>query len=406
MAFQDIPDFSFKGQVPMAAIIEAYRNKGKEQFQMQLQAEQEKRNKQQELMQTISMGASLTDQLVDIARSKQQAANDAAVTQHVLGGSMLVEGSEPKTPGATMQPVPASSTDSYKQELLGLISKANPKMAQEAMLKQQLDSGKITAGNRSTPIAIELPDGTQDLGYFDQEDKKYHISTGEVAPTGSKRSYKFDIKTDSEGNYQVISGASGKKVGGISAEATPISEKEFGTVKQLNQLPPKTRTEFQSDLSESKKDPVFREEYKKVLQIDRMADMLKAKNFVFDQKIGLQIAKTMGDSGNIAVVEAAEGKENKQLVQKANQLLETYIKTGKLTESNRKQILEAVAVMDKAAKKNIKSMVDMEEEKLSTLYPQLNKDFIKESLLGKSFYSKVSAASGIDAGDGFSYRIK
>lgn len=168
MAFQDIPDFSFKGQVPMAAIIEAYRRKGTEEFQMQMQAAQEKRAKQQELMQTLQMGAELTNNLVDVARQREKREANAAVTNYLGQGMQMVPtktmtpAKSSFAPGMTEAPIsqPMSETDGYKQELLSLIHRANPEEAQKALLKHQLSAAEGNNRKRFQQSTLQIPDET------------------------------------------------------------------------------------------------------------------------------------------------------------------------------------------------------------------------------------------------------
>lgn len=399
MALTNLPDFSYRGGVPNE-LVAAYQNKFAQEEQAKMNAAALKQQEYENVANIFNGGAKLVSALVENQKYKQMQEAQLAISEMFKSGTDQVP-TNTATPAAssfapqmTEAPITQdySATPGYKAELAALATKAYPEEAGKQITKSifgQLNPNKLTGASRPTPMALELPDGSQALGYFDPTTKQFLLQDGEPVPEGTKRSYKYDIRPDSEGNLQVISGASGRTVSGISTEAGAIPEKEMGKVRQLNKLPVQTRKEFQSDISERAKDPIFREEFKKTLQVTRMHDMLEARNFVFDQKIGLQMARVLGDAGNISVVEQLEGKENKQVVEKGKQLIETYIRSGELTESNRKAIIEAIKVMDEAAKNNLNGLVSMDEERLSAVYPQLDKDFIRESLVGKTWSQKL-----------------
>lgn len=400
MALNSLPDFSYKGGVPNE-LVAAYQNKFAQEEQAKMNAANLQQQEYENVANIFNNGAKLVNALVENSKYKQMQEARGAISNLFTSGTDQVptETMKPATssfaPGMTQAPVTQnySETPGYKNELASLVTKAYPEEAGKELSKnvfEQLNpTGKLTNASKPTPMALELPDGSQTLGYFDPTTKQFLMQDGTPVPEGTKRSYKYDIRPDSEGNYQIISGASGRQVSRINTEAPVISEKEMGKVKQLNKLPVKTRQEFQSDISERAKDPVFREEFKKTLQVTRMHDMLEARNFVFDQKIGLQMARVLGDAGNISVVEQTEGKESKQVVEKGKQLIETYVRSGKLTENNRKAIIESLKVMDRAAKDNLNGLVSMDEERLSAVYPQLDREFIRESLVGKTWSNKL-----------------
>lgn len=399
------PDFSVKTPaVDPTAIASLMQNKVVQEEQMRINKAQERRARINDILSAVQQGQQIAANAMSMADAKNKR-QGAEMLKGILGEPKQTDvvGTKPAPalpsgvsgPMEAPQPMTFGETErgrSQESRTLQALLQGNPEDFMKHKTKSmfpELSPNKLTYATRSTPMALELPDGSQSLGYYDPTDKTYYLQDNTPAPPGSKRSYKYDIRPDSAGNLQVISGASGKTVGGLSTKAGAIQEKEMGKTKQLNQLPIKTRMEVQSDIAEIKRNPDFKEELKKTFQATRMHDMLVARNFVFDQKIGLQMARTMGDAGNISVVEQTEGKENKQLFYKGKQLLETYIKSGKLTEENRQAIIDAVKVMDKAAKKNLSQVIKIEEERMNTLYPELDTQFIRNSLVGKSLSGKL-----------------
>lgn len=120
MAIIDRPNYSFQGQVPSSAIIDAYQKKA--------MAEQDSRDKyqlaqEQKMVDTAKMvqtGADLINKFTEQSKQKQmEDARNAMV-------SLLSQQNEPYNNATGTGTIPYSQTPQYKQELSGLIAKASP----------------------------------------------------------------------------------------------------------------------------------------------------------------------------------------------------------------------------------------------------------------------------------------
>lgn len=71
MAWQP-QNYDFKGEVPTAAIIQAYQNKAMQEYQAKAQAEQASQAKHAQVLQTIQMASNLVQQGVSLSAARQQ----------------------------------------------------------------------------------------------------------------------------------------------------------------------------------------------------------------------------------------------------------------------------------------------------------------------------------------------
>lgn len=96
MAFQP-QNYDFKGQAPQAAIMSAYQNKAKQEYQMKLQAEQQKKNKIQETLGIIQQASNLVQQGVTMSTNRQK--KEAKESFAALMTQQATEGKFGPTPG-------------------------------------------------------------------------------------------------------------------------------------------------------------------------------------------------------------------------------------------------------------------------------------------------------------------
>ncbi len=392
-------DFTMKPQVDVTGIANILQKKAIAEAEAK---QQQRAQRMTELTQTIKLATDLSNNMVENSKQRQKQAFVTALGESMAASvkPTITTFNEPRQVSSMVPPVSSVSDPNFaQQDLMRSATNIAPEKAAEHVFGQAFPKPLTGNAARVSPMKLEFPDGTQGLGYFDPVAKTYFMQDGQPAPDGTRGAYKYDKVTDSEGNTTLFSGASGKTVGKVSGVGTPTPPEQVGRITGLDQLPPTKRREVQADIAESKKEPSFRAEYLKTLGAARMHDMLEARNFVFDQKIGLQIAKTMGDAGNVAIVEQAEGKENKQLFLKGVQILKTYVVDGTLTESNRQDLMQAVKIMDRAASKNLNSMIELDVERMTAIYPELSPEFIRESLVGKTLSKRLKTASESSTAD-------
>jgi hypothetical protein len=141
MAFQQ-GNFNMQGQVPMASIVQAYQNKAMQEHQMKQQAEQAKRAKTQELLQTIGMASQLVQQGVSMSNARQLKENRALLASTMAAASDPFPTGQMKDSGqAGIGQVPIMGTrgqndPAYKQELMAMLTQSNPQLMEAAVAKE------------------------------------------------------------------------------------------------------------------------------------------------------------------------------------------------------------------------------------------------------------------------------
>lgn len=144
MALDNIPDYSIKAQVPMAAIIQAYQQKAAQEQQNKLQQQQMDMQKFDHTLSVFKSASDITRTLIDQSKIKQQ--QDALNSLSTLfangqqpvqtgvaptGTASLMSVPSPAASGPSVQTgtpteAPLSSTPEYKFQLASLMTKANP----------------------------------------------------------------------------------------------------------------------------------------------------------------------------------------------------------------------------------------------------------------------------------------
>ena len=397
------PNFDFKGQVPMSSIIDSIAQKPMREQAMEIQAEQNRSQRISSFFEAVQTGLNIAksatensvlslrkrgieDMAALLARKDQPVAAPIQQFKKDEAGNVV--------PSQTVTPA-VEQTQGFQGDLLSAASKANPDAASRAIVGQAFPTPLSGFGSRPIPMGLELPDGTQALGYFDPATRKYHLQTGEEAPAGTKRAYKYDIRPDAEGNARILSGSSGKQVGSVGLEGREVGAEDVGTVKSIFALPPEQRRSAQTAIDEFTKDPNFRSARGAFFQTERLGRALSARNFVFDEKLGLQLARMFGDAGNISIVEQEVGRENRQLVEKGKQLLERYVKTGELSEANRQEVLRALKIMQFAQLESIEGEAGLVTDRITGdlgELPRLNPEAFRAKLLGPQLQASIKKA--------------
>jgi len=145
MAYQQ-GNFNFQGQVPTAAIIQAYQNKAQMEQQAKMQEDQAKRGRLQDTLQTIQMASQLVQQGVNLSNQRQQKQAQQVYAATLAGGNDLVPTGQNMTvpspkgfglPGTTMNVQETGARKqydpAYKMELLTSLQGIDPRMVQGTM---------------------------------------------------------------------------------------------------------------------------------------------------------------------------------------------------------------------------------------------------------------------------------
>jgi hypothetical protein len=131
MALNQLPDFSYKGEVSSASIIQAYQQKAQQEEQMRMNQEVLKQQKINNVKDIFNQGAGLVSTLMDYNKQKSLTDAQGALTNLLGMGAMpaVVEGETKEY----------SKTPEYKAELAALVSKAYPKEAGAEVSKFAFD---------------------------------------------------------------------------------------------------------------------------------------------------------------------------------------------------------------------------------------------------------------------------
>jgi hypothetical protein len=390
-------DLRFQSNAPMAAIIQAYQNKAEMQEKMKMDQNAIENQNINRIAGVFQGAASLTSGLVQQAEQRQRM---AALMTQVDKGGISVPVAQPTGPNASVEPsAPFADTEGqptappqmqllkdtpeWQSRTRELALSAFPKETGTALAKSLFpENASGGSGTKtSVPMPLELPDGRQTLGHYDYLTSKFMLQNGSEAPEGTKRSYKYDLREDSQGNLIVSSGASGRKVNTIDATSPATTPEETGTVNDLNKLPPVVRKEVQGRLNASSNDPELRKEKDIYVGMNRLEKAVASGNAAIASKLGIIFQKAMGDSGNIAVAEQ-KMPGSQQLLSQAKQIWDTYIATGALSDSNKKIVLQAITTLKEVSKENYTQLVDIETDQLVEAYPQLNRDYVRNSVGG------------------------
>ncbi len=363
MPLNQLPDFSYKGEVPTAAIIQAYQNKVAQEQDMQLKAEAAKNEKVNQVAQMFKSGASLVTQLVDADKQKQILTAQQAVGSLLKSGSDQVpvgsgpgmtrlnkpvnggQGPSYSTSIPTAQTADYSTTPEYKAQLASLLTKAYPKEAGEELSKNafkslypdaagpkvgQFATASIRLPGQSDPITVtvdKINHKVFDLGGNDITEQAGGALTGYAPAT----------VTTNEGVNMVPRQAG-------SYTATSETPKPGKLINNINQLAPrhteileKTKEDFNSDKSVSAA-------LTKQSDLEMAQASIETGNWVGDATILSNIAKGLGrDVGNLAEPEQARYKASPELVRNVKTKVNKWVK-GVIPEEDRADFIEAIRV--------------------------------------------------------------
>lgn len=254
MAFQSKVDFGFKGQVPIASIVEAFRNKSLQSAQLQQRQQQlDQQQKQQELQQTLSlvrMGGQIAQTMVETSRRRQlKTDRDAFVSLLASQDEIFPLGLKPIAPGPTGQAGPGfgpraepvlgrrGDQPGFKTKLKTAGLKAFPNVFAPQAAKE-LFGGTISSGDLKIR-PLEMANGkTQDVIVNKQSGKVFGISgefAGREIPkevlVEAQKGFAPALTKDLEGRPSIVT-KGGKVKGVFREEKAPKTGKE--RAKQLN----------------------------------------------------------------------------------------------------------------------------------------------------------------------------
>jgi hypothetical protein len=117
--------FDFQGQVPTAAIIQAYQQKAMQELQAKQQQDQANSQKHQELLQTINMASNLVQQGVQLSTQRQQKQAKEAYAGLLANPDYSPTGETQVVPGVGIV-AKTAPTETWKNEMKAQFYKLHP----------------------------------------------------------------------------------------------------------------------------------------------------------------------------------------------------------------------------------------------------------------------------------------
>lgn len=389
------PNFSPTSHpIDPTALIGPAQNKALAEYQAQQAKNARRQAMVKDILQAVEQGQTIASNAMKLADDRRRrqgigeltsalTAPDSQVTRAVpASGPVSETGQRPMAMQQTTLSQTPEGQASAKARLLAAATKVAPDKAAASIVANQFPKPMTGSATRATPMGLELPDGTQALGFFDPLTNKYKMQDGTEAPSGTKRSYKMDFRADSEGNIMPLSGSAGTQVKPtINTAGNAPTTAQSGSVTNVAQLPVETRKEVVKALNTSQSDPVIKKEKEIYVGMTRLEKAVNSGNQAIVQKLGLVFQRALGDTGNIAIAEQKSPGSSK-LIEQAKQVWDTYISTGQLTPENKKIVLDAARTLRDVSYDNYNTAVDIEADQLTSTYPQLNRDYIRNSIGG------------------------
>ena len=190
-----MPDYTFKPNVDIASLARLIAQKPVEEQQMRLQQEQIASEKQNRTMQIVNMASQLVQGLTQYAAKKQMITAGNALGQVLANGNTPVPTDQMIPAKSTMVPklnqapltVPFSQTPDYKDQLMSLTAKSNPKEFMDQISKEAasslFDNGTMSLQAKSVTL-----DGVPAQANYNPKNGKYYAPdtgqelTGNIQP--------------------------------------------------------------------------------------------------------------------------------------------------------------------------------------------------------------------------------
>lgn len=164
-------NFDFQGQVPTAAIIQAYQQKAMQEFEAKKQQEQANRQKHQDVLQTINMASQLVQQGVQLSAQRQQKQAKEAYAGLLANPEYGPTGETQVIPGVGIV-AKTAPTESWKNEMKSRFYKLHP----EEYAKEQAKA-LFTEPDTMTPLQVAQMEESKARTKFIQGGKQPAVKT-------------------------------------------------------------------------------------------------------------------------------------------------------------------------------------------------------------------------------------
>lgn len=404
MALNQLPDFSYKGEVPFAAIVAAYQQKAQQEQQMRMEGEQLRQQKIQQVAETFKAGAGLVNAITE--HNKQAQIKDARSAL----ASLLQRGSEPYPTGAQSvgmvggAPVPVAQmgtyamSPEYKNELASIVTKAFPEQAGKEVAKAAF--AQLNPENKQGVMqqaALELTNGKTVAATFDNG-TYYYANTKTPIPADqiAGRAYGLTPVQNADGSVSLVSRTSGTERNVHSTAVPAVPASKYGTVKSLAPLEKTERGDVLERITAAKNDEVIKKGRESLKTLDSVIMNLDRNNKVATDRLGGLVQKLVAlDSGNLAAWEQRD-PGSRDVISRIGQYY-TMATKGELSKKNKAELKKLLDNAQENLVKNMNDTADSHADTITSLYPELNKDFVKSSF-GLGVYNKrVKTQDQIDA---------
>jgi hypothetical protein len=360
-----MPDFRAQYQIPMAAVIDSYRQKAVDEQNMRMQNEQLAMQKKQEplnnlmkMASLVQMGQSIASNMVANSTQKQMA-NARVTYSELLGkGNELVPSETmgqaklfTNTPTGreytsvpTNETVPYSTTPEYSQAAEQAFQTAYPD-AYVARKSKDYDPSPLGVESQRGQFddrQVIFPDGTIGIVRIDKFNNQVsRLGSGEVlspeiasslrpayAPMAIQTNQGIRVVPRTPGEYSTV--AEGVRTGEKKESVPQLERQELLRLED-------TKKKFLSD-------PAVKASITKKAEMDSAEAALSTKNWVGDATILSIAAKGLGrDAGNLSESEQERYRSSPELDRRIATKANRWAK-GTITDSDREDFKEAIRI--------------------------------------------------------------
>lgn len=329
MALLDRPDYSFQGQVPTAAIIQAYQQKALAEQKSKQEAEAAKEQQWVDTAKIVQAGADMVTKMTE--QSKLRAQEDAFKAATLWAGK---KNEIDSSTGATFGESPQ-----YNPTLEAFLAKSNPEEYQKAKIKSMLEGMNPNRSGRDFQLMNYYLKGQQiptTINYDKTANKGYSLTGQDITASleGAIPAWAPATVTTNEGVNMVP-----RIPGQFSAtSATPGKGEK---ITSINQLSPK-ETEI---LEKTKEDfnKIAEPLIKKQADLDMVLSAVDTGNWVGDAAILSNAAKGLArDVGALSEPEQVRYMIPPSLIRKVKNRWSVWSK-GVIPEKDREDFRAAVA---------------------------------------------------------------
>lgn len=396
-----IPDFSVKSD---PAILQAFQNAIAQKQQAEAQNKQVELNKRQQEFNMVKDTATAVGSMVS---SFVQDAEKRKRNQIIEDSTAFLANGEPKT---TIQPSGALKpfANPVKDEILAQREKAkmdlanalNPAALGKEMAESAISETKpgSVSGRDIQQFWMVSPDGKQriSVNYDEPNNVMTELSSGNPIDRTKLAGWQMvratpSVQKNAAGDFVTIDQVTGTAGNTISSGATKIPEEKYGTVKSLNDplLPAEDRKQLVTQVTEIERDESIKNAKKLVPTLDNVIRYIDTNNKVAIDRLGGLVQKLVAlDSGNLATWEQRQ-PGSAEVIERIEQFFTMGV-NGTLTDDNKQELKELLAITAKNLSENVKESSAVTLNRLEASYPQMNRQYLEELAGLKDFYRYIN----------------